>query len=300
MLASTQTKLTASSHGDSAIDSGRIRSRLENISIRLFYAAAAAIPLLTARSVNAQTSLTYLVVPPSGSLPGAGNDGPGVYSLPGYGNVEVTMSNPNPSPLGATYFDQLNAYNETTNNAVENAHYGSFTWGTDTQRFDVYNSVPSNETYQFNFTFLSGAPNPADLYFVVDGLAVGTTATVSQAGNLVGEYQFPYSAYYPAGPSSTTLYGVVGPETFSSAGDGDPLNTGWALWQPSSSILNNTGTGGGGTLSFDVNQIPGDGIGFTVGYTTVPEPTSLGLLCVGTMGLLSRRRRRASEKSFAA
>jgi PEP-CTERM motif-containing protein len=298
MLASTKTKPTAPSQGDSAIASGRIRSRLESISIRLIYAAGAAIPLLAARSASAQTSLTYLVVPPSGSLPGAGNDGPGVYSLPGYGNVEVTMSNPSPSPLGATYFDQLNAYNETTNNAVENANYGSFTWGTDTQRFDIYNGVPSNETYQFNFTFLSGAPNPADLYFVVDGLAVGTTATVSQAGNLVGEYQFPYDAgYYPAGPSSTTLYGVAGPQTFSSAGDGDPLNTGWALWQPTSSILSGTGTGGGGTLSFDVNQIPGDGIGFTVGYTTVPEPTSLALLCVGTIGVLSRRRRAIAKAS---
>lgn len=283
MLASTKTKL--------------VRSRLENISAPLFCAAAAGIPLLVAQYASAQTSLTYLVVPPSGNLPGAGNDGPGVYALPGYGNVEVTMTNPNPAPLGATYFDQLNAYNETTNNATENAHYGSFNWGTDTQRFDIYNGDPTNETYQFNFTFLSGAPNPADLYFVVDGLAVGTTATVSQAGNLVGEYQFPNSAYYPAGPSSTTLYGVAGPQTFSSAGDGDPLNTGWALWQPTSSLLSTTGTGGGGTLSFDVDQIPGDGIGFTVGYTTVPEPASMGVLGIGALGVLSRRRRAIAKTS---
>ena len=97
--------------------------------------------------------------------------------------------------------------------------------------------------------------------------------------------------YYPGGPSSTTLYNVAGPQTFSSLGDGDSLNTGWALWQPSSAILSTAGTGFG-TLSFDVNQIPGDGIGFTVGYTQVPEPASLSVLGIGSIGLLARRRRK--------
>jgi len=207
MFASTKTNLTSFSYRDCAIASAPTGSGLKNISVRLLCAAAGVLPLLTARSASAQTHLSYLAVPPSGLLPGAGNDGPGVYSLPGYGNVEVTMTNPNPSPLGATYFDQFNAYNEKTNNNL-------YSWGTDTQRFDIYNNVPSTETYQFNFTFLSGAPNPADLYFVVDGLAYGTTATVSQAGNLVGEYTFPPSIFYPGGPSSTTLYGVAGPRIF--------------------------------------------------------------------------------------
>ncbi len=298
VFTSTKTNLTASYHSDSAIASAVVRSRLRNISIRISGATAAALFLLAARSASAQTHLTYLQVPSAGNMPGAGNDGPAIYNLPGYGNVEVSMTNVTPNALGATYFDQINAYNETTNNATENANYGMFTWGTDTQRFDELNNTSPgvNEQYDFNFTFLSGAPNIADLYFVVDGLAYGTTATVSQAGNLVGEYTFPYSnPFYVAGPSSTTLYGVAGPQTFSSAGDKDPLNTGWALWQPTSAITSGTGSGGA-TVSFDVDQIPGDGIGFTVGYTTVPEPCSLGLLGVGTLGLLSRRRR-ASVKS---
>ena len=278
MFTSTQNNLTKS-----------IRRGLRAVSIRFVCAAAALLAAVSA--ADAQTNLSYLSVPPSGNLPGAGNDGPGVYTLPGYGNVAVTLTNSSP-PVGATYFDQTNAYNETTNNAAENLAYGTFSWGTDTQRFDIFDGASTNETYQFNFTFLSGAPNPADLYFVVDGLAYGTTATVSQAGNLVGEYQFPNSVFYPGGPSSTTLYNVAGPQTFSSLDDGDYKNTGWALWQPSSAILNGSGTGGYGTLSFDVNQIPGDGIGFTVGYTSVPEPSSLALLGFGSVGLILRRRRK--------
>jgi hypothetical protein len=250
--------------------------------------AAAALLALTVRSANAATNVSYLVVPPSGSMPGAGNDGPGTYALPNYGNVEVTMTNPTPSPLGATYFDQINAYNQQTNNTL-------YAWGTDTQRFGILNNDPTTERYQFNFTFLSGAPNPADLYFVVVGLASGTTATISQAGNLVGEYTFPQSSFYPAGPSSNTLYGNAGPQTFSSQGNADPLNTGWALWQPSAPI--NIASSGLPEASFDVSQIPGDGIGFTLAYTTVPEPSSVGLACVATMGLLARRRRARAKAS---
>jgi hypothetical protein len=254
-------------------------------SIRFLCAAAAASLLMTCGITQAQTTVSYLQVPPSGNLAGALNDGPQVFNLPGYGNVGVTLTNPSPDPMPVTYFDQLNAYNEQTNNTLYN-------WGTDTQRFDMYNANGGGaiETYQFNFYFLSGAPTPADLYLVVDGLAIGTTATVSQPGTLVGEYTFPNSAYYPAGPSSTTLYGVAGPQTFSSLGDRDPLNTGWALWQPNGPVQ--ISTAGAPTLSLDVSQIPGDGIGFTVGYATVPEPASLGLLA-GT-GLFLRRYRRQS------
>jgi hypothetical protein len=289
MFTSTQTKTTTSSHPRFPFASVPVRSRLRKISIRFACAAAAAVSLLAARPLSAATPLTYLVVPPSGSLPGAGNDGPGVFTLPGYGNVEVTMTNPTPGPLGATYFDQTNAYNQQTSNNL-------YSWGTDTQRFGIFNNDPTTERYQFNFTFLSGAPNPADLYFAVVGLASGTTATVSQAGNLVGEETFPASGFYPGGPSSNTLYGSAGPLTFSSQGNADQLNTGWALWQPGGPV--NIATTGLPTMSFDVSQIPGDGIGFTVAYTTVPEPCSLAFLSVGATGLLGRRRARAKHFSL--
>lgn len=237
--------------------------------------------LLAGSTAQAQTSVTYLQVPPSGNLAGSGNDGPQTFNLPGYGTVAVELTNPTPSPVGVTFFDQTGAYNEQTSNTLYN-------WGVDTQRFNIYNgNTGVIENYQFNFAFLSGPPNPADLYLAVIGLAQGTTAKVSQAGTLVGEYTFPGSP-----SSSTTLYGVAGPNTFSSANNGDPLNTGWALWQPTGPLLTNTG--GYPILSLDVNQVYPDGIGFTVGYTTVPEPTSLGFL-IGAGMLLPRFRRKRSE-----
>src|SRR5271170_2079829 len=70
----------------------------------IFAAGAAAILMAAACNASAQTSLVYLVVPPSGNLPGVGNDGPATYTLPGYGNVQVSMTNATPA-LGATYFD---------------------------------------------------------------------------------------------------------------------------------------------------------------------------------------------------
>ena len=199
------------------------------------------------------SQLSYLQVPSSGNA-----SLPQVYNLPGYGNVQVSVTNSVP----VTYFDQVNGYNQSA---------GGYNWATDTQRFNILNTTGAPEQYQFNFNFQSGTPNPADLELVVVGLAVGTTATVSQPGILSGEYTFPASGFYPFGPSSTTS---LSGQTFSSIGNGDLVNTGWALYQASGSFTN---------LSLRVNQVNGDGIGFTLGY--VPEPSTICLLGIGAVGL---------------
>ncbi len=235
--------------------------------VRRFAALFAALLMFWApHYVRAAQPLSYLQIPTSGSA-----SLPQVYNLPGYGNVRVSVTNSIP----VTYFDQINAYNQSA---------GGYFWGTDTQRFSVLNTTGAPEQYQFDFTFLSGAPNPSDLELVVVGLATGTTATVSQSGTLTGEYTFPASGFYPFGPSSTT--NLVGP-TLGSIANGDALNTGWALYQPSGSFT---------TLSLSINQISGDGIGFTLGY--VPEPSTVCLLGVGSAGLgiavLRKRRIRAA------
>jgi len=216
-------------------------------------------------ALQAGQLIQYMQVPASGTMPPSQ-----VFTLPGYGNVQASVTN-----VTATYFDQLNAYNQSA---------GPYFWGTDTQRLGVLNSTSAPQNYTLTFGFLSGAPNPADLTLEVIGLANGTTATVSQPGSLVAEYTFPPSGFYPAGPPSTTnLTGL----TFGSNNNADPLNTGWAIYQPSGSFT---------SLSLLVNQISGDGIGFTLGYVT-PEPSSLVLATLGFAGLAAwgwlRRKRRA-------
>ena len=228
-------------------------------------AALLGILLLQAPALHA-TPLQYMQVPAVGAF-----SSPTTFNLPNYGNVQVSIAG-----TSATFFDQINGYNQGA---------GPYTWGTDTQRLGVLNTTGSTLNYKLNFNFLSGPPVASDLVLVVVGLASGTTATASLAGSLVGEYTFPASGFYPAGPSSTT---VLTGSTFSSLNDKDPLNTGWALYQPTGSFTN---------LTVGVSQINGDGIGFTLGYM-VPEPSTIVLLAVGALSLglaaLRKKRRRAS------
>ena len=226
-------------------------------------AALLGILLFQAPALHA-TPLQYMQVPASGSF-----SSPTTFNLPNYGSVQVSIAG-----TSATFFDQINGYNQGA---------GPYTWGTDTQRLGVLNTSGAPLSYSLNFNFLSGPPVASDLVLVVVGLASGTTATASLPGSLVGEYTFPPSGFYPGGPSSTT---VLTGSTFSSLNDKDPLNTGWALYQPTGNFTN---------LSLAVSQISGDGIGFTLGYM-VPEPSTICLLTVGALSLglaaLRKRRRR--------
>ena len=236
----------------------------------------ATLNVISARVATAASFVDYLTVPASGTLSPSGV-GPENFNLPGYGPVGVSLTQITGSAT-ATFVDQTQAYGQTTSN-------GNYTWGTDTQRFDIYNTSGSTEKYTFNFQFLNGVPDANRLVFVVDGLAYGTTAQVpSPVGTFVGEYTFP-SGSYAGGPSSTTHFDS-GTGTFSSNDDGDPVNTGWALYQipPGLGLTN---------FSLTVDQVPGDGVGFTVGYTT-PEPSSLACLVCG-VAILGLRRARSAK-----
>lgn len=184
---------------------GPMKTR-SNHPLRLAMTLAIAIMALAfaAPLASAQTLLKYMQMPPSGNFTSGT-----VFNLPGYGNVMVTEST---EP--ATFLDQTGAFNQSA---------GNYHWGTDTQRLNVYNTSGSNIDYAVTFTFENGAPDLSRLIVDPVGLAYGTTATINEQGSLVGEYSF-------GGSTSTTLYDPS-TMTFSSADNGDPLNTGWALFQ---------------------------------------------------------------------
>ncbi len=223
--------------------------------------------------------------------------GPETFDLPNYGSVAVTLTpNFNPLATSSTLTGSLNNlsafYNKNDANPV--GSNPTYTWGTDNNDIGINNQATTAETYDLNFTFLNGAPNPADLLLMVSGLAYGTTATVSPAFGspyLVGEYGAVTSN--PAGSFSTTL--LTGSGTFYSQDNGDPVNTGWSLSQFNSV----SGVGIGTSMDINVSQIPGDGIGFSLAYVAVPEPTSMFVLGLGAMGLLGRRTRRRGGSSSA-
>ncbi len=215
---------------------------------------------LTVPHASASVSLEYMQMPGSGSF-----NSPTTFNLPGYGNVQVTE---NTEP--ATFFDQTGAYNQSA---------GNYSWGTDTQRLNVYNTSQGRWGYTVTFSFLNGAPDLSKLVVVPVGLADGTTATIDQQGSLVGEYSF-------GGSTSTTLYNP-GTMTFSSQGNADRSNTGWALFQL------NPKDGSISSISLAFDQISGDGVGFTLGYVNnTPEPGTLLLMASGVAGIGGILRRR--------
>ena len=146
---------------------------------------------------------------------------------------------------------------------------------------NVLNTTHGFWDYSVTFNFANGAPDLSRLLLVPIGLASGTTATVSEQGQLVGEYNF-------GGFTSTTLYNS-GTQTFSSQNDHNSANTGWALFQFAQS------DGPFTSLNLDLHQLTGDGIGFTLAYvdqTTTPEPGTIALFGSGVLGLGGLLRRR--------
>lgn len=193
------------------------------------------------------TTIKYLQLPavPQGSTLTL----PLTLNLPCYGRVQVATvpTPPTNAPGGVTFFHQTAAESQSPQNNP------AISWGSDTDRFNVVSSAHIN--YRVTFTFLDTPPPDGRLILVVAGLATQSTATVSTSpaslpGNLLGEYTFAPTT------STTKLVGA----TLSSLNDFAPMNTGWALYSPNPPAPVFT------SLSVDIDQQSGDGVGFTLAY----------------------------------
>lgn len=200
---------------------------------------------------------------------------PITLNVPCYGQVQVSITPIPPSAIlpPVTFFHQTAAENQSPQNQP------TYSWGTDTNRFNVLSGGAVD--YTMTFAFLDGAPAASRLLLVVAGLAVGTTATVSTSpasspGNLLGEFHFPPP---PAGGSSTT---ILAGSVLSSGNDGDMKNTGWALYQPQTTATFTS-------LSVAMHQEPGDGVGWTLAYICegqaepIPTLSDAALILLGTL-----------------
>jgi hypothetical protein len=206
-----------------------------------------------------------------------------VTNLPCYGRVLLTQSFP----------DRVGWFENTNLDDVPNGQgtfnftdpgYGPYSWGSSA---GINFLATNNDLYTVTFYFLDGPPDPCDLVVAVAGLAQNTTATMSQPLMFQTEYDLNSPLSGGTFSAETKLDGVYGPPIAGSIGTivssavkqtgGDDVNTGWAVLQPLNSLATTNLAAGSvqgfsgplnnlSYLSLDVNQQPGDGVGFTVGY----------------------------------
>jgi hypothetical protein len=204
-----------------------------------------------------------------------------VFNLPGVGNVTVVYSTPPPITNARAQNPSLLAGNLTSGG-------NNYAW-TNHEMFSTIFTVGPDPLVplQWRITYFFPSTLPANsIYVGVAGLGQTTSfgggatiATVNQNGTFLGDWS---GAGGPWGPTQYT--GGVG--TFSmqnsmnGAGGADPWwNTPLGVVQINDPVS---------SLTIDVSQIRGDGIGVNIGY--VPAPGACALLGLG--GLVVSRRRR--------
>ncbi len=170
---------------------------------------------------------------------------------------------------------------------------GPYAWGASATNINIYNGsltgATANYTITFTFKGTGPPPDPRKLLLAIVGLESGTNVNVSQPGVAQSTspptlLQYTFNPI-PIGGStssptlinttsdtpcslSTSITGQCVSSGYTAAGGTDPRNTGWALFQATGPI---NVVGGHPTLSVNVSQLQGDGIGFTLGYATVPD-----------------------------
>lgn len=203
-----------------------------------------------------------------------------VFNLPGVGNVTVTYS----IPAG---FTDARFQNPLLLNG--NVVYGpdTYSW-TSHELFAATNIVPADPLVgvPWTITYTFPATEPAgSICLGVAGLGQTTsfgggasTATVYQNGTFLGDWtgggNYGPTQFTPGNPFQMQN-SLTGP------GGQDPWwNSALAVVRIDDPVS---------SLTIEFSQIAGDGVGVNIGHI-VPEPASVGLLALGSLLALSRRR----------
>jgi hypothetical protein len=217
------------------------------------------------------------------SLPVAGvvNDGT-IYPLPGYGNVRVSYTSglfpvgPNPN------------WTRVAQGAGSVNHLGdNYAWtGADfAVAVNGFSGSPV-KAYTFTFEFLSGPTVAGEILLGVFGLGRNDSEAGSSITTVIGAYNTTFLGDHDLGANfgptqySNPVAGVFQLQNSVPQPGAGFFNTDFGVVRMDESLT---------TLTFRVNHIDEDGIGFTVGRAIVPEPAALGVL-VPVGALLLRRR----------
>jgi hypothetical protein len=243
--------------------------------IKLSVAASMGVVLALGASVASAVTIDWLNMAPTPFGSSVPNNS--VYNLPGVGNVTVTYSIPNALP------------NSRIQNALlQNGSVTGASW-TAHEMFGVTSLAPNppfvaapwTVTYTFPGTVAAGS-----LYVGVAGLGRTSsfgggmsTATVIQNGLYLGDWT-------GGGNYGATQY-IVGAGTFTMQNSVTGLGGADPWWNSALGVVQILDPVS--SLTFLVNQLPGDGLGVNIGHV-VPEPATLSLLALSGLAMLRKRR----------
>jgi hypothetical protein len=128
-------------------------------------------------------------------------------------------------------------------------------------------------------------------YYTVDNSASDTiisALTAAESATNGGVLPGANGSYTSA--TGTATNGPVNPEAYAGTLTGLNWSVGGALWL---TFADSGGTSGSGGISIQTDSVAGVDSNAFVSTSSTPEPATLGLLAVGALGLLKRRRTRA-------